>query len=40
MKKIKIGILALIACLFLTGCGCSNNKINEFIVTLIVTVGQ
>lgn len=33
MKKIKIGILALIACLFLTGCGCSNNKINEFIVT-------
>jgi len=32
MKKFRIGILALIACLFLTGCGCANKKINEFTV--------
>ena len=33
MKKFKIGVLALIACLFLTGCGCTNNKLTEFTVT-------
>ena len=32
MKKFKIGILAIIACLFLTGCGCANKEINEFTV--------
>ena len=32
MKKFRIGILAIIACLFLTGCGCANKKINEFTV--------
>jgi len=33
MKKFKICVLALIACLFLTGCGCTNNKLTEFTVT-------
>jgi len=33
MRKFKIGVLALIACLFLTGCGCTNNKLTEFTVT-------
>lgn len=32
MKKFKIGILAIIACLFLTGCGCANKNITEFTV--------
>lgn len=32
MKKFRIGILAIIVCLFLTGCGCANKKINEFTV--------
>ena len=33
MRKFKIGVLALIACLFLTGCGCSNKELVEFTVS-------